>query len=87
MTVALCENPTMTPEQEVARQQAINAKAELDRLKAEEAALQERIRTVRTAVGRAIAQARQVDVSQSQLVEDLGEQRETLRRWENAAKD
>lgn len=87
MTVALCENPTMTPEQETARQKAINAKSELDRLKAEEDALKERTREARLAVGDAIADARRVDVSQATLVDDLGEQRETLRRWENEAKN
>lgn len=87
MTVALCENLPMTSEQEAARQQAISTKAELDQLKAEETALKERIRKARIAVGWAILEARRVSVSQAELVTDLKEQRETLRRWENEAKN
>lgn len=86
MTTALCENPLMTNEQEAALQRVKESKARLDQLKQEERELQERIRRTRLEVGEDIADARAVKVTQALLVEELGEQRETLRRWEDAAK-
>lgn len=85
MTTALCENPPMTNEQEAALRQAKESKARLDQMKQEERELQERIRKARLEVGEDIAGARAVKVTQALLVEELGEQRETLRRWQDAA--
>lgn len=78
--LALCHNDPMSQDRSPELQTVVDQHAELRRL-------EDATRAARLRLGDSLTAARAAGVTQKQLTEETGENRETLRRWERAAEE